>query len=123
MPHRINQLNHHPLKLLNSNKTKLNEVTSFKKVFHEIKHEQLKISKHAQQRLTERAINISTETWNSIEKKVREAHEKGVNDSLVLVDGTALIISAKNNIVITAMNLEEAKSQIFTNINGTIIMD
>ena len=47
----------------------------------------------------------------------------GVKESLVLVDDAALIVSAKNNTVITAMNRAEATAQIFTNINGTILMD
>ncbi|MGG3889070.1 TIGR02530 family flagellar biosynthesis protein [Metabacillus fastidiosus] len=123
MPYRITRINHHPLELLTNSKPKITEKTSFKEIFQEIKNEHLKISKHAQERLSERKIDISTEQWNSIEEKVQEAHKKGVNDSLVLINDAALIISAKNNTVITAMNLDEAKSQIFTNINGTIIMD
>ncbi|MGG3799868.1 TIGR02530 family flagellar biosynthesis protein [Metabacillus fastidiosus] len=123
MPHRIKQLTHHPLELLNSRKVIKMAKQSFKTVFHEVQQEHLKISKHAKERLAERAIDISKEQWNSIGQKVQEAYDKGVNDSLVLVNDAALIISAKNNTVITAMNLDEAKSQIFTNINGTIIMD
>ncbi|MED4452905.1 TIGR02530 family flagellar biosynthesis protein [Metabacillus fastidiosus] len=122
MPHRIKQLTH-PLELLNNRKVVQTGKQSFKTVLHEVQKEQLKISKHAQERLIEREIDISTEQWNSIEQKVQEAYEKGVNDSLVLINEAALIISAKNNTVITVMNLDEAKSQIFTNINGTIIMD
>lgn len=47
----------------------------------------------------------------------------GVKESLVLLNDAALIVSAKNNTVITAMNRKEATEQIFTNINGTIIMN
>ena len=47
----------------------------------------------------------------------------GVTDSLVLTKEAALVVSAKNNTVITAMGRDEASSQIFTNINGTILID
>ena len=47
----------------------------------------------------------------------------GIKESLVLLNNAALIVSAKNNTVITAMDREEAIDQIFTNINGTIIMN
>ncbi|CAH0256706.1 hypothetical protein [Peribacillus sp. Bi134] len=47
----------------------------------------------------------------------------GVNESLIITKNAALIVSPKNNMVITVMNREEATSQIFTNINGTIILD
>ena len=60
---------------------------------------------------------------NQIGEKVKEAKTMGVKESLVLVDDAALIVSAKNNTVITAMNRAEATAQIFTNINGTILMD
>ncbi|MGG3451330.1 TIGR02530 family flagellar biosynthesis protein [Domibacillus aminovorans] len=81
------------------------------------------ISKHAEQRLKERGIAINSDQWQSIGEKLAEAGSKGVKDSLILLKDAALIASAKNNTVITVMNREEARSQIFTNINGTIVMD
>lgn len=84
---------------------------------------QLIVSKHAKQRLQQRGIDISAERWGQIEEKVQEAKQMGVKESLVLLEDAALIVSAKNNTVITAMDRKEAKTQIFTNINGTIILD
>ena len=83
----------------------------------------LTISKHATERLEQRGINISQDRWNRIEEKVSQAKAKGVSDSLVLLKDAALIVSAKNNTVITAMGRQEAAEQIFTNINGTIVME
>ena len=60
---------------------------------------------------------------NQIGEKIKEAKTMGVKESLVIVDDAALIVSAQNNTVITAMNRAEATAQIFTNINGTILMD
>ncbi|WP_082195258.1 TIGR02530 family flagellar biosynthesis protein [Bacillus andreraoultii] len=82
----------------------------------------LTISKHAKLRLAEREINISSDDWKKIDEKLNQARKMGVNESLVLLDQAALIVSAKNNTVITAMDRTEASSQIFTNINGTIII-
>ncbi|MFO1445912.1 flagellar protein [Bacillus sp. Bva_UNVM-123] len=81
------------------------------------------VSKHAKERLQQRAIHIDEAHWKQIGDKVVEARKKGVNESLVLLKDAALIVSAKNNTVITAMDREEARTQIFTNINGTIILD
>jgi flagellar operon protein len=106
-----------------SNKSANNLTTSFKDLLVQEQNRSLKISKHAKQRLTERNIHINTEQWMQIQKRVWEAKQKGINESLVLTNEAALIVSAKNNTVITAMNREEAKSQIFTNINGTILLD
>ncbi len=49
-----------------------------------------------------------------------QAREKGINDSLVLVDNVALIVNVKNNVVVTAV--DESKDKIFTNIDGAIIV-
>ncbi|WP_078554669.1 TIGR02530 family flagellar biosynthesis protein [Bacillus alkalicellulosilyticus] len=84
---------------------------------------QLKVSKHAQKRLDERGIEIGEKKWNIIEAKMKEAKEKGISDSLVIMDDAALVVSVKNNTVITALDRMEASSQIFTNINGTIIIN
>ncbi|WP_442599504.1 TIGR02530 family flagellar biosynthesis protein [Neobacillus sp. D3-1R] len=83
----------------------------------------LTVSKHAKERLIQRGIDIDSKRWGLIENKVAEAKKMGVKDSLVLLKDAALIVSAKNNTVITAMARDEAATQIFTNINGTIIID
>ncbi|MDF2039717.1 flagellar protein [Cytobacillus oceanisediminis] len=81
------------------------------------------VSKHAKQRLEQRGIQISAERWKQIEDKIQEAKEMGVKESLVLLDNAALVVSAKNNTVITAMDRKESRTHIFTNIDGTIILD
>ncbi|MFP3720950.1 TIGR02530 family flagellar biosynthesis protein [Niallia circulans] len=83
----------------------------------------LNISKHANERLQQRGIKIDAAKWKAIEEKVTEAKKMGIKESLVLLNNAALIVSAKNNTVITAMDREEVTDHIFTNINGTIIMN
>ncbi len=123
MVHRIHQLQNHPLSM--SLKKNTNGVThptiSFKETLAQATA--LKISKHAQKRLDERNISIDQQRWAQINAKVAEAKSKGISDSLVVMDDAALIVNAINSTVITAMNRSEASSQIFTNINGTILID
>lgn len=125
MDHRIRQLNYHPLSQIKQPIKKTAEANgiSFKNLLNNIDEQvTLKVSKHAEKRLNDRNIKIDQTLWTKIEQKVNEAKGKGVSDSLVITDQAALIVSAKNNTVITAMNRQEASSQIFTNINGTIII-
>lgn len=95
---------------------------SFNALLTEQTTNQLKVSKHAFNRLQERNIHINDQQWEHITNKVFEAKSKGVNDSLVLTDNVALIVSAKNATVITAMDRNEIRNQLFTNIDGTIVM-
>lgn len=82
----------------------------------------VKVSKHAQIRLQERGIEISESEWEKIGKKMNEAKMKGVTDALIVKDDVTLVVSTKNNTVITAIHHKEAENKIFTNINGTIFM-
>ncbi|MEH7222563.1 TIGR02530 family flagellar biosynthesis protein [Bacillus sp. JJ1566] len=123
MDHRILQIQNHPLSLQTRKNVQHNEKPkiSFKDTLE--KETSLVISKHAQKRLDERNINILDSKWKEIQIKVSEAKTKGIRDSLVVTNNAALIVNVPNNTVITAMNRDEANSQIFTNINGTIILD
>ncbi|MGJ9458863.1 TIGR02530 family flagellar biosynthesis protein [Oceanobacillus sp. CF4.6] len=123
MDHRIHQVPQNALQYPAVTKTKQSDATSS---FQEILTQQqqpLKISKHASQRLTERNIHIDDKQWQMIGEKVQEAKEKGITDSLIVTNKAALLVNAKNHTVVTAMDREEATSRIFTNINGTILIN
>ncbi|HWJ80381.1 MAG TPA: TIGR02530 family flagellar biosynthesis protein [Niallia sp.] len=108
-----------------SNQNKSQNISSFSTHFHQsiASLDKLSISKHANERLQQRGIVIDDAKWKTIEEKVSQAKKMGVKESLVLLNDAALIVSAKNNTVITAMDRQEASNQIFTNINGTIVLN
>ena len=54
-----------------------------------------------------------------LENGTSKAREKGIQESLVMVDNLAFIVNVKNNTVITAVN--DATDSIFTNIDGAVI--
>lgn len=95
---------------------------TFQSIF-EQKKSALTLTKHAKERMVERNIVLDEEKWQSIATQVEKAKQKGITDSLVLTNEAALVVSAKNQTVITMMNRQEASEKIFTNINGTIIID
>lgn len=126
MDHRIHQLQHHPLTTIKNKPSARTEQTKpFQQFMQEAIQEKssIKITKHAQKRLQDRNITIDDAQWTRLNEKLNEASNKGVQESLVVMKNAALIVNAKNQTVITAMNRSEAESQIFTNINGTILMD
>jgi len=82
----------------------------------------VKFSKHASQRLESRNISLSDEQSARLENGVKQASDKGINESLVLVDSLAFIVNVPNRTVVTAMEQTETNSNVFTNIDGAVIM-
>lgn len=82
----------------------------------------LKFSKHASMRLMERQISLTEEQNARLKSGVEKAGEKGIRDSLVMVDSLAFIVNVPNKTVVTAMDQEETQKNIFTNIDGAVIM-
>ncbi|HBQ85732.1 MAG TPA: flagellar protein [Syntrophomonas sp.] len=83
---------------------------------------ELIFSNHAQQRLKSRNINLSAAEMNKIEDAVGKAREKGARDSLILMSDLALLVSVKNNTVITAVDGDSLKDNVFTNIDSAVIV-
>ena len=83
---------------------------------------ELKFSKHATQRLDDRNIELTKEQSHRLEEGVQKASEKGITDSLVLVDTLAFIVNVPNQTVVTAMDQTESDENIFTNIDGAVIV-
>ena len=86
-----------------------------------ISSEELKFSKHAANRLQDRNIVLTDEQMARLNMGKIEAGEKGIKDSLILIDQLAFIVNVPNNTVVTAMDQTENKSNVFTNIDGAVI--
>lgn len=82
----------------------------------------LKFSKHAMNRLVDRNIELTENQLERLSDGARKASEKGINESLVIVDQLAFIVNIPNNTVITAMDQTETNENIFTNIDGAVII-
>ena len=81
----------------------------------------LRFSKHAQKRLASRNIELTSGDLAKIEQAVDTARRKGGRDSLVLMGDLALVVSVKNNTVITAVDENSSKENVFTNIDSAVI--
>ena len=83
--------------------------------------EQLQFSRHALARVQRRGIELTPATLGRLAEGVGRAASKGSRDSLVLVDGTAFVVSVSNRTVITAVGSEHMKENVFTNIDSAVI--
>lgn len=82
----------------------------------------LKFSAHATQRMRERKIQLDPQTLLRVNDAIDKADAKGVQDTLVLTSDAALIVSVKNRTVITALDREGMSGNVFSNIDGAVIV-
>lgn len=95
---------------------------SFKQVLgDQLNQSGVRFSKHATQRMQSRGIEMSENALVRLNQAVRMADEKGSRDSLVLLDSAALVVSIKDNTVVTVADKEQLKGNVFTNIDSAII--
>ena len=84
---------------------------------------EVEFSGHAIRRLESRHIDVSeNDRIERLNRGVELAAEKGGEESLILVDSTAFIVSVKNNTVITTVSADDLKGNVFTNIDSAVIV-
>ena len=86
------------------------------------KTSELEFSKHANERIASRNIDIYDDQMTRLLSGTKQANEKGINESLVIVDNLAFIVNVKNNTVITAMEQSDTGENVYTNIDGAVII-
>ena len=86
------------------------------------KASEVKFSKHAASRLADRNIELSKEQVERLNLGMARAGAKGINESLVIVDSLAFIVNVPNQTVITAMDQTDSDENVYTNIDGAVII-
>lgn len=110
--------------LSNQSKRPINKTSdglSFEEVLNSKKTE-LKFSKHADARLSERNIRLSEEQLERLNMGARKADAKGIGESLMIMDNLAFIVNIRNNTVVTAIDSRSNEENVFTNIDGAVIV-
>ena len=82
----------------------------------------VKFSKHADMRLKQRDITLTDEQLSRLNVGTQKAGLKGIKESLVIMDDLAFIVNTQNNTVVTAMDKNNNEENIFTNIDGAVII-
>lgn len=83
---------------------------------------EVKFSKHAMERLQSRNISLTKEEISKINHAVSKAAEKGVKETLIIMGNAAFIANVKSKTIITAATDESLKENVFTNIDGAVII-
>jgi len=84
--------------------------------------QRISFSKHANLRTEQRNIKISSSDLSRLGDACSKASEKGINDALIVMNESAFIVNAKNKVVITVMDKNEMKDNVFSNIDGAIFI-
>ena len=94
---------------------------SFASVLGATQSQPVRFSSHALQRVERRGIDMSPATVARLNDGVDRAAGKGARASVVFVDATAFVVSVPNRTVITAVDRDHMKQQVFTNIDSAVI--
>ena len=84
--------------------------------------EPLRFSAHAMQRLQSRNISLTSEDVSRMNLMADKAAAKGAKQSLFILRDTAMVVSIKNRTVITAVDQDSMKENVFTNIDSAAII-
>ena len=98
--------------------------TSFRQILEQVsnRNDTVSFSRHANERLSSRNIRLNEEQMQRLNEVVKQAKEKSIQESLVMMDNIAFIVNVKNNTVITAIDQNTNDSNVFTNIDGAVIV-
>lgn len=80
----------------------------------------IKFSSHAEKRLQSRDIEFTAQHMQRLGAAVEKARAKGAQETLMVFENFSLIVSVKNNTVITAVDNTAMKENVFTNIDSAV---
>ncbi len=81
----------------------------------------IKFSGHAKDRIINRNVELDAEKVDRLNDAVERARAKGAKETLVMLDDIAMVMSVKNNTVITVITGETLKENVFTNIDSAVL--
>lgn len=114
--------------LRNNSKSQINSSSKpgneFKDILNKAinKNDSFVISKHAEERLMQRNIKFNETDMKQINEGINKAQAKGSSDCLICYKGSALVTSIKNRTVITAIDQENTKGNVYTNIDSVLFL-
>lgn len=100
------------------------EKESFRDILSEMlrSNSEVSFSKHAVKRAIDHNIELTDDNLSRLNEGVKIASEKNLEEPLILVGSTAFLVNIPNNTVITAVDSSDMKGNVFTNIDGTVII-
>ncbi|SUY47479.1 flagellar operon protein [Clostridium putrefaciens] len=93
---------------------------SFNEVLKSKLEKDIKVSNHASERIKD--LNIDYIDMEAIKEGMNKAEKKGSKNSLIFYKDVAFIASIQNRTIITVIDKDRAKENVFTNIDSVVIL-
>lgn len=79
-------------------------------------------SGHAINRLKSRSVQLTENDLQRLHQGMQQLQAKGAQNSVILMDDHAFVVSVKNKTVVTAIDQTQANERVFTNIDSLAIV-
>ncbi|MBI2767311.1 MAG: flagellar protein [Chloroflexi bacterium] len=83
--------------------------------------EGINLSRHAQKRIDRRDLNLDPARLDRLDSAISRAAEKGARQSVVMLDGLAVVVDVQQRTVVTAMNTGGGQQRVFTNVDSVVV--
>ena len=80
------------------------------------------LSQHAETRIKSRDLPWDSHMEKRIASGIDQAESKGSRETLILADNLAVIANVKSRTVVTAMDRDQMKERVFTNIDSAVLV-
>ena len=81
------------------------------------------LSAHAQQRIEQRGISLNPQEQQSLNDALFQLESKGARDALLLRSDAAFIVNVPSRTVVTAVDTNELKERVFTQIDSALMLE
>ncbi|MGZ4643334.1 MAG: hypothetical protein ACXVX8_14530, partial [Blastococcus sp.] len=81
----------------------------------------LQLSGHALKRLERRQIPLETGQLDRLQRAMETLSQRGSRQSLVMLDQVAYVVHVPSHTVVTAVQPDESKEHVFTQIDSVVI--
>ena len=72
--------------------------------------------------MDKRNLTLDTNDMKKLEEAIGKAEKKGVKEALIVMNNQAFIANVANRTIITAVSKDKLSENIFTNIDGAVII-
>ncbi|HSV32226.1 MAG TPA: TIGR02530 family flagellar biosynthesis protein [Atribacteraceae bacterium] len=88
-----------------------------------LEQEEIVFSSHARKRLEQRGISMNPAILEGLHQGMRCLEEKGGRDALLMMQDLAFVVNVPRRTVVTCIDSESRRGNVFTNIDSVVIVE